>query len=51
MEYNIASCGKATNRLYFESKAESKMNQNMNIKIKISLDVDNCYRYFNSDKK
>ena len=28
---NIARCGKATIRLYFESKTESKLNQNMNI--------------------
>ena len=50
MEYNIASCGKVTNRLYFESKEESKMNQNMNIEIRISDDVDNCYRYDNNGK-
>ena len=51
MKSNIASCGKVTNRLYFESKEESKMNQNMNIKIRISNSVDNCYRYHNHVKK
>ena len=51
MKYNIASCGKATNRLYFESKEESKKNQNKNIEIRISSYVDNCYRYKNRDKK
>ena len=51
MKYNIASCGKVTNRLYFESKQESKMNQNMNIKIRISDDVDKYYRYDISGKK
>ena len=44
MKHNIASCGKVTNRLYFESKKESKMNQNMNIEIRFSYDVDNYYR-------
>ena len=50
MKYNIASCGKVTNRLYFESKKESKMNQNMNIEIQIARNVDNCLRYNNCDK-
>jgi hypothetical protein len=40
MKHNIASCGKTTDRLYFESKLESKMNQNMNIQIMINIDVD-----------
>ena len=35
---------KSANRLYFESKKESKMNQNMNIEIRFSYDVDNYYR-------
>ena len=39
----MARCGKMSNRLYFESKQESKMNQNMNIKIRSSSDVDNYY--------
>ena len=51
MKHNIASCGKVTNRLYFESKKESKMNQNMNIEVNFSRDVDNCYRYNNRGKK
>ena len=50
MKSNIASCGKVTNRLYFESKEESNMNQNMNIEIRFSNDVDNCYRYNNRAK-
>ena len=50
MKYNIASCGKVTNRLYFESKQESKMNQDMNIEISITRDVDNCFHYKNCDK-
>jgi len=40
MKHNIASCGKAADKLYFESKLESKMNQNMNIQIMINIDVD-----------
>ena len=36
-------CGKVSNKLYFESKKESKLNQNMNIKNISSCDVDNCY--------
>ena len=39
----MARCGKVSNRLYFESKKESKMNQNMNIKAESSSDVDNYY--------
>jgi len=39
----MARCGKVSNRLYFESKKESKMNQNMNIKTESSSDVDNYY--------
>ena len=44
MRRNIARCGKTNNRLYFESKKESKMNQNMNIEIEFRGVVDNCYR-------
>ena len=40
---NIARYGKASNRLYFESKKESKLNQSMNIKTRFSYDVDNYY--------
>jgi len=40
---DIARCGKAPNKLYFESKKESKLNQNMNIKTRSSYDVDNYY--------
>ena len=50
MKYNIASCGKTTNRLCFESKLESKKNQNVNTEIKISSDVDNFYRKVIRDK-
>ena len=39
----MARCGKVFNRLYFESKKESKLNQNMNIKTRSSYDVDNYY--------
>ena len=39
----MARCGKVSNRLYFESKKESKMNQSMNIKTGSSSDVDNYY--------
>ena len=39
----MARCGKVSNRLYFESKKESKMNQSMNIKNRFSSDVDNYY--------
>ena len=34
---------KSANRLYFESKKESKVNQNMNIKTRFRYDVDNYY--------
>jgi len=40
----MARCGKASNRLYFESKKESKMNQSKNIKTRFSNAVDNCYQ-------
>ena len=39
----MARCGKVSNKLYFESKKESKLNQNMNIKTRFSYDVDNYY--------
>ena len=39
----MAICGKVSNRLYFESKQESKMNQNMNIETVCSCGVDNYY--------
>ena len=39
----MASCGKTSNKLYFESKQESKMNQNKNIKTISRYDVDNYY--------
>ena len=42
---------KTANRLYFESKEESKMNQSKNIEIYFSRGVDNCYRYNNHGKK
>ena len=34
---------KSANRLYFESKKESKMNQNMNIETRSCYVVDNYY--------
>ena len=40
---DIARCGKVSNRLYFESKKESKLNQNMNIKTRSGYDVYNYY--------
>jgi len=40
---DIARCGKVSNKLYFESKKESKMNQSMNIKTRSCNDVDNYY--------
>ena len=40
----MAICGKVSNRLYFESKKESKLNQNMNIKTRSDRDVDNYYQ-------
>jgi len=42
---DIARCGKVSNKLYFESKKESKVNQNMNIKTIFGNDVDNYYHY------
>ena len=42
---------KSNNRLYFESKKESKMNQNMNIEVFFSRNVDNCYHYNSYGKK
>ena len=35
---------KVSNKLYFESKGESKLNQNRNIKTIFSYDVDNYYQ-------
>jgi hypothetical protein len=35
--------GKVFNKLYFESKVESKLNQNMNVETKFSNGVDNYY--------
>ena len=43
MADDIARCGKVSNKLYFESKKESKLNQSMNIKTRFSYDVDNYY--------
>ena len=40
----MAICGKVSNRLYFESKKESKLNQSMNIKTRCSYAVDNYYQ-------
>jgi len=39
----MARCGKVSNKLYFESKKESKMNQNKNIKNRTGHHVDNYY--------
>ena len=39
----MARCGKVSNKLYFESKKESKLNQNMNIKTRFSYSVDKYY--------
>ena len=39
----MARYGKVSNRLYFESKKESKPNQNMNIKTRSRYTVDNYY--------
>ena len=39
---------KSANRLYFESKKESKVNQSMNIKTRFSYDVDNYYHCMKS---
>ena len=41
---NIAISEKVANKLYFESKEESKMNQNMNIKTRYCYHVDNYYQ-------
>ena len=46
----MATCGKVSNKLYFESKLESKKNQNVNTVIKISSGVDNFYRKVIRDK-
>ena len=35
---------KSANRLYFESKKESKLNQSKNIKTRSSYNVNNYYR-------
>ena len=39
----MARRGKVFNKLYFESKKESKLNQNMNMEIRFSNGVDNYY--------
>jgi len=44
MADDIARCGKVSNKLYFESKKESKLNQNVNIKTRSSHSVDNYYQ-------
>ena len=44
MRKDIAICGKVSNKLYFESKKESKLNQNMNIETRSSYGVDNYYQ-------
>ena len=44
----MAICGKVANRLYFESKRESKLNQNMNIKTRSGYGVDNYYHNMKS---
>ena len=43
MKEHIARCGKVSNKLYFESKEESKPNQSVNIKTRASYAVDNYY--------
>ena len=48
---NVASHGKTSHKLYFESKKESKVNQSKNIKIRLTRTVNNFYRYDNSVKK
>ena len=48
---DIARCGKVSNKLYFESKKESKLNQNMNIGIRTGRSVDNYYCYGNRIKE
>ena len=40
----MARYRKVFNKLYFESKKESKLNQNMNIKTRYRHSVDNYYR-------
>ena len=40
----MARCGKVSNKLYFESKKESKLNQNKNIKTRSGYGVDNYYQ-------
>ena len=40
---NIAISEKMSNKLYFESKKESKLNQSMNIKTRSMYSVDNFY--------
>ncbi len=40
----MARCGKVSNKLYFESKKESKLNQSVNIKTRSRHSVDNYYR-------
>ena len=42
-EEDKARCGKVSNKLYFESKKESKLNQSMNIKTRSCNSVDNYY--------
>ena len=44
MKLDIARCGKVSNKLYFESKKESKLNQRVNIETVYSHDVDNYYQ-------
>ncbi len=39
----MARRGKVFNKLYFESKKESKLNQNMNIETRFGNTVDNYY--------
>ena len=39
----MARRGKVFNKLYFESKEESKLNQKVNIKTRSSYAVDNYY--------
>jgi hypothetical protein len=39
----MARRGKVFNKLYFESKKESKLNQNMNMETRFSNGVDNYY--------
>ena len=43
MKGDMARREKASNKLYFESKKESKLNQSVNIKTRSSYDVDNYY--------